>query len=395
MLPIYEGIPECFDYAVALVKRKPFRNSLGIVAYHLLAEVLDDANHALRHYLTLTLSEHYLQNSHHGSPYKKWAYVNNDNFGRLDKDIKMLIPVIEKIHAEIMSDPAKFSNDSKGPYRWFHSVREEYVSCLVNTDEPFLALSSINFKGWFNGEKWDNPMPLSEPPVVTNHSVPIANRLVLDEIQHTGLQRVEKMNASLTQLADWLQINYTMAGVTFRGETGWDKALYQTDRLPSVIFAHGKESGPLGEKIFALADVARSHGHTVESPNFRGMDNPEERVKHLLKVASGMQGPFILVGSSMGGYVSLRASRKLPAVGLFLMAPAVGLPGYRVSHPVPGCKQMTIVHAWKDEVIPVHNVIDYAEHHQAELHLVNSDHRLSGQIPMLTQLFNRFILREK
>jgi alpha/beta superfamily hydrolase len=125
------------------------------------------------------------------------------------------------------------------------------------------------------------------------------------------------------------------------------------------------------------------------------MDNPEERVKHLLRIASVMKGPFILVGSSMGGYVSLRASRKLPTVGLFLMVPAVGLPGYRVSRPVPGCKQMTIVHAWQDEVIPVHNVIDYAEHHRAELHLVNSDHRLSGQIPMLTQLFDQFILGEK
>jgi alpha-beta hydrolase superfamily lysophospholipase len=163
----------------------------------------------------------------------------------------------------------------------------------------------------------------------------------------------------------------------------------------TVIFAHGKESGPWGEKIVALADVARSHGYAVESPDFRGMDDPEERVKHMLRVASEMQGPFILVGSSMGGYVALRASKKLPTLGLFLMAPAVGLAGYRIPRPAPGCKQVIIIHAWQDEIIPVRDVIDYAERHQAELHLVNSDHRLSGQIPLLTKLFEQFIGRGK
>lgn len=167
-----------------------------------------------------------------------------------------------------------------------------------------------------------------------------------------------------------------------------------TEKLPSVIFSHGKESGPMGKKIVALADVARAYGFAVESPDFREMNNPEERVKHLLNIVSEMKGPFILVGSSMGGYVSLRVSREIPTVGLFLMAPAVGLPGYQVSQPVPGCKQMTIVHAWQDEIIPVKSVIDYAERHQADLHLVNSDHRLSGQIPMLEQLFDSFLVTQ-
>ena len=91
--------------------------------------------------------------------------------------------------------------------------------------------------------------------------------------------------------------------------------LHESNNKPAVFFSHGKESGPLGEKIVALADVARSHGHKVESLDFKGMSDPEERVEHLLKIASGMQGPFILVGSSMGGYVSLMASDILPTVG--------------------------------------------------------------------------------
>jgi len=170
-----------------------------------------------------------------------------------------------------------------------------------------------------------------------------------------------------------------------------DPVYYHSEKLPTVIFAHGKESGPFGEKIVALADVARSRGYTVESIDFRGIDNPDARVKHLLEVASGMQGPFILAGSSMGSYVALISSQNLPVVGLFLMAPAVGLVGYMEPCPVPVCNRMTIVHAWQDEVIPVHNVIEYAERHHAELHIVNSDHRLSGQIPFLVQLFDRFL----
>lgn len=54
-------------------------------------------------------------------------------------------------------------------------------------------------------------------------------------------------------------------------------------------------------------------------------------------------------------------------------------------------KQITIIHAWQDKIIPVRSVIDYAERHKAELHLVNSDHRLSRQIPLLEKLFDEFL----
>ena len=63
-LPLYEGIPEFIDFAISLVERKPKRNSLAIVAYHLLEDIVNAAEHGLRHYLTLTLEEGFLQNSH-------------------------------------------------------------------------------------------------------------------------------------------------------------------------------------------------------------------------------------------------------------------------------------------------------------------------------------------
>lgn len=170
-----------------------------------------------------------------------------------------------------------------------------------------------------------------------------------------------------------------------------DSVPYHARKMPVVLFAHGKESGPSGKKIVALAEVAKSLGYETKSPDFQGIDDPEERVKLLLETAATMAGPFILVGSSMGGYVVLRASQILPTVGIFLMAPAVGIPGYREQYPLPGCDVVTIIHAWQDEIIPANNVIEYAKRHHAELHMVNSNHPLNGQVPFLEMLFSRFI----
>ena len=174
-------------------------------------------------------------------------------------------------------------------------------------------------------------------------------------------------------------------------------------KLPTILFAHGMQSEPWTAKIQALAEVARDQGNTFESPDFRGMDDPEERVAFLVKTASGLQGPFILVGSSLGGYVAVRASNKLQTAGLFLMAPALGLPNCRIAFPEPHCPRITIVHAWKDEITPVGSIIEYAQRHHAELHVINAiqaqpepqianaAHRLHGQIPLLKTLFDRFL----
>ena len=45
-----------------------------------------------------------------------------------------------------------------------------------------------------------------------------------------------------------------------------------------VIFSHGKESGPWGSKIAAMAEVARSEGFEADSVDYRGVDDPADRV---------------------------------------------------------------------------------------------------------------------
>ena len=78
-----------------------------------------------------------------------------------------------------------------------------------------------------------------------------------------------------------------------------------TDK-PLVSFAHGKESGPWGTKITALADIARRCGYAVDSPDYSHSHDPRARLQQLLEQQP--QGlPLVLAGSSMGGYVAAHA----------------------------------------------------------------------------------------
>ena len=90
-----------------------------------------------------------------------------------------------------------------------------------------------------------------------------------------------------------------------------------------VVFSHGKDAGPWGVKITALAGNARSEGYEVESVDYRGVDDPRERVHRLVEFCKELKGDLVLVGSSLGGYVSVAAASLLHARGVFLMAPAL------------------------------------------------------------------------
>ena len=83
----------------------------------------------------------------------------------------------------------------------------------------------------------------------------------------------------------------------------------------TVYFAHGRDSGP------------------VCSHDDSDTRDPDLRVARLVEAAQTNDGPVVLVGSSMGGYVVTAASGIIRPAGLFLMAPAFGMPGY--AEPMP------------------------------------------------------------
>ncbi|MCI0749334.1 MAG: alpha/beta fold hydrolase [Nevskiales bacterium] len=156
-----------------------------------------------------------------------------------------------------------------------------------------------------------------------------------------------------------------------------------------VCFAHGKESGPWGTKITRLAQVARARSFEVLSPDYSHTHDPHERVAQLLALAPRARR-LVLVGSSMGAYVSAMACAELRPQALFLMAPALYFPGW--DEEPAQCPPLTVVvHGWQDEIVPVERSLRFAQKHRAALHLLDSDHSLGNQLPLLALLFDRLL----
>jgi len=159
-----------------------------------------------------------------------------------------------------------------------------------------------------------------------------------------------------------------------------------------VVFSHGKESGPWGKKIIALAETARSEGYTVESIDYRGIDTVEGRVAKLAEGCKNLQGELVLVGSSLGGFVATAASSFLHARGLFLMAPALYLDGLPTLRPKVVDCPVELVHGWHDDVVPLEHSMRFAREYGAALHLLNDDHGLHGSIRRIKNLFEYFLI---
>ncbi|MDE0129354.1 MAG: alpha/beta fold hydrolase [Gammaproteobacteria bacterium] len=157
-----------------------------------------------------------------------------------------------------------------------------------------------------------------------------------------------------------------------------------------VLFSHGQESGPWGTKITALAQDAKDAGLAVDSIDYRGMADPAERAKKLIARMRNFSEEILLVGSSMGGYVAVAAAQQQPAAGLFLMAPALAVPGWpklgeTVSAPA------FIVHGWQDDIVPIEWSIDFARANHARLHLLNAGHSLTEALDEIQGLFGAFL----
>jgi len=169
-----------------------------------------------------------------------------------------------------------------------------------------------------------------------------------------------------------------------------------------VVFSHGKESGPQGSKIRALAKVAEHYSDQVISVNYR--DKPdgtmhdqdaageaERRAVQLLTTPLPAHKTLVLVGSSMGGYVSTVASQQMIVDGLFLLAPAYYLAGYANQDPAPRATQTLVVHGWGDDIVPVEHSVRFAKQHRCDLHLLEGDHRLNDALPKIEPLFELFL----
>ena len=158
-----------------------------------------------------------------------------------------------------------------------------------------------------------------------------------------------------------------------------------------VYFSHGKESGPWGFKIKRLASIAEAAGLDVTSVDYRDLNDAEKRVERLLDVISNDNDDYILAGSSWGGYVSLVAAASCRPKAIFLMAPAIHMPGLKHQQYPTSCRNIHIIHGWDDEIIPVDCSIRYAREANVNCHLIDGDHGLNAVIENVAMHFELFL----
>ena len=151
------------------------------------------------------------------------------------------------------------------------------------------------------------------------------------------------------------------------------------------------ESGPWGTKIQRLAHIAEQLGLKVESVDYTDTMDPDVRVDRLLAILDREDEDCVLAGSSMGGYVALAASIEAPVHGVFLMAPALYIPGYKLQDYPTMAPTVEIVHGWNDDVIPAENSIRFAKAAGHKLHLVSGNHALSDVLEDVDRLFELFL----
>ena len=99
--------------------------------------------------------------------------------------------------------------------------------------------------------------------------------------------------------------------------------------VKTVVFSHGKESGPWGAKITAMAAAVRELRYGVESVDYRGMDDPGARVQKLIDVgAETRRAPWCWWVRAWAATYPLPRRAALGLRGLFLLAPAFYMPGF-------------------------------------------------------------------
>lgn len=163
-----------------------------------------------------------------------------------------------------------------------------------------------------------------------------------------------------------------------------------------VFLSHGLESGPHSTKMQALKAIVDEQDAMIPIVlDYRGMEPPLERLRHLLSVIDEHgAGPeeTILVGSSMGGWLSAAVSQRTPVLGCFMMAPALGLAHYPDPAPLVRGRHAHIIHGWQDEVVPPVPVIQQAGEQHLSLHMVDDGHRLQHSLEAITHEFERFLM---
>ena len=164
-----------------------------------------------------------------------------------------------------------------------------------------------------------------------------------------------------------------------------------------IYFAHGKESGPYGNKIKEMMKISQELWCSPISIDYRDCKTADERVSKLLNLLKEEKEEYILVGSSMGGYTSLVAAGNSNTKGVFLLAPALytdeysDIKGEYQIQEYKNIDNVNIVHGYNDDVIPFKYSLKYAEQSKSNLLLVDGDHRLESSLEEVLRYYESFL----
>jgi len=144
-----------------------------------------------------------------------------------------------------------------------------------------------------------------------------------------------------------------------------------------VIFSHGKEGSPHGSKSKIINNICEASNVEFTTIDYKDCNTVNERVALLESTIEDNSNPLILVGSSMGGYVSAVCSNKYETLGLFLIAPALYMSGYDIQKYKSLAKNIAVRHGWDDDIISPENSIKFCKIHKCRLTIDQDDHRMS------------------
>lgn len=153
------------------------------------------------------------------------------------------------------------------------------------------------------------------------------------------------------------------------------------DDIASILFFHGKESGPFGGKYRALSEE-----WVVDSPDFQDMDI-WERLEFIEDYTFGMEN-LVVVGSSYGGLLATMLFARHPERfrGYVLAAPALyeaHEDAMEVIDKVPDLAR--VIHGTHDDIVPIESVRSFCERFGVDMVEVEDGHRLKGHRDLLVE----------
>jgi predicted alpha/beta-hydrolase family hydrolase len=165
----------------------------------------------------------------------------------------------------------------------------------------------------------------------------------------------------------------------------------------TIILSHGSDASPQATKVSALAALAQARGWHTQRPDYREDDtrghagSVAPRLARLNAAIAACETPPMLVGSSMGAFVSALASLEHRVAGLFLLATPEAIPGFDTALDLRQDVPTLLIHGWRDEVCPLDDIYAFAGRRQLPLLVLDDDHRLGGSLEAIGRQFTLFL----